>query len=87
MPDFENPISQFCSVPEVEKFVTTQDRNRVIKVSYWTLALSGLSAYQGSSGNVGSMTVRLYWSSASRDANVSSPSPKSVASPLSTGST
>ena len=87
-PDFENPINQFCSVPVVERLALIHGtRSLVMKVSYCRLASLGLFAYHGSMANVGSMIVRLYWSSASSAAIVSSPSPKTSPSPASTGST
>ena len=58
-----------------------------MKVSYWTFGSMGLSAYQGSIPNEGSMIVRLYWSCASSACRVCSPSPKVLPSPASTGST
>src|SRR5215469_12768018 len=83
-PDFEKPISQFCPPPVgvlapppvPPKFCCTQGtRSCVMKVSYWTLGLSGLFAYHGSIANDGSMIVRLYWFCALRLSKVSSPSP------------
>src|ERR1700739_2677422 len=74
IPDFEKPISQFCPPPArvvngpvaadpegAAKFCVTQGtRSFVMNVSYWRLASLGLSAYQGSTANDGSMIVRLY---------------------------
>src|SRR5947209_5276033 len=76
IPDLENPISQFWPPPAnaangcvakapagAEKFwVTHGTRSLVMKVSYRRLGSFGLSAYQGSIANEGSMIVRLYWS-------------------------
>ena len=41
--------------------VTQGTRSLVMKVSYWRFGSLGLSAYQGSMANDGSMIVRLYW--------------------------
>ena len=61
MPDFEKPISHFCSAPVVARFcITHGTRSFVRNVSYLTDGSFGLSAYQGSIPNDGSMIVRLY---------------------------
>ena len=49
IPDFEKPTSQFCSVPVVARFFSTQGTSSWVRnVSCWRSGLVGLSAYQGS---------------------------------------
>src|ERR1700742_5206587 len=75
-PDFEKPISQFCSVPVMDRLALTQGTSCVVmNDSYWTLALAGLSAYHGLVGKAGWMMVRLYWFWASAASAVAMPSP------------
>src|ERR1700761_420070 len=75
-PDLEKPISQFCSVPVMDRLALTQGTSWVVmNESYCTLALAGLSAYQGLVGNPGSMMVRLYRFWALAASAVAMPSP------------
>src|ERR1700758_2286346 len=73
-PDLENPISQICSFPVVDRFCLIQGTSSCVRNdSYWTLGSVGLSAYHGGTPNVGSITVRLYWFCALSDCSVSRP--------------
>src|SRR5215470_16764242 len=88
IPDLENPISQSCSVPVVDRFCLTHGTSScVMKLSYCQSGLVGVSAYQGSTPNAGSMMVRLYWSSASMLCMYDTASPYWVPTSGSTGST
>ncbi len=87
MPDFENPISQFCSVPIVERLAMTHGcSSAAMNVSSCSLASVGLSAYHGSAPNDGAMTVRFFWFWAFSDCTTWRPSPKLMPSRASTGS-